>query len=105
MTLRILLFVIVEMELLFLAMSGVTLLWRSTQTLTWENILLIIEQALAPTLCFFVSFYWNDLYNVRAIKSLGEFYRYFSRALLIAVILLFLLSPLVSPPPLTSSVP
>jgi exopolysaccharide biosynthesis polyprenyl glycosylphosphotransferase len=105
MTLRILLFVIVEMGLLFLAMSGVTLLWRSTQTLTWENILLLIEQASAPTLCFFVSFYWNDLYNVRAIKSLGEFYRYFSRALLTTVILLFLFSPLVSPPPLTSSVP
>jgi hypothetical protein len=36
---------------------------------------------LIPTLCFFVSFYGNDLYNLRAIKSLHEFYRYFAWAL------------------------
>jgi exopolysaccharide biosynthesis polyprenyl glycosylphosphotransferase len=105
MTLRILLFVIVEMGLLFLAMSGVTLLWRSVPALSWENLAALIGQALIPTFCFFVSFYGNDLYNVRAIKSLREFYRYFSWALLTAVILLFASSSLVSLPPLTSSVP
>ena len=81
MTSRILLFVIVEMGLLFLAMSGVTLLWRSAPALSWENLAFLIGQALIPTLCFFVSFYGNDLYNLRAIKSLHEFYRYFAWAL------------------------
>jgi len=105
MTLRILFFVIVEMGLLFLAMSGVTLLWRSVPVLSWEHLASLIGQALIPTLCFFVSFYGNDLYNVRAIQSLSEFYRYFAWALLTTVILLFASSSLVPLPLLTNSVP
>lgn len=75
MTPRILAFALIEMASLFCVSSGVVFFWRGTPPWSVQEVLTLVGEALLVPLCFFTVFYSCDLYNVRAIRSLGDFRR------------------------------
>lgn len=98
MTPRVLSYVMVEVGLLFLALSGVVFPWRSIFTLDWQNLLALLGHGLIPPLCFFASFYGSNLYNLRVVRSLLDFRRRLFRPLLVTFVLLVVTSWFVPSP-------
>jgi exopolysaccharide biosynthesis polyprenyl glycosylphosphotransferase len=57
----------------------------------WTDVAIVLAKALAISLCCAVSFYYNDLYNLRIVRTFGEFARRLFHAFGVAFILLAVL--------------
>jgi FlaA1/EpsC-like NDP-sugar epimerase len=64
---------IVEGTSLFAAVCGALLLWASPLLADRTEVASLLGKALTFSLCCSVSFYYNDLYDLRIVRSLGEF--------------------------------
>jgi exopolysaccharide biosynthesis polyprenyl glycosylphosphotransferase len=63
--------ILFEGGLLFAAVSGAVL--DRTQPVSAGSVSLALGQALAVTLCYIVAFYYNDLYDLRMVRTFGNF--------------------------------
>ena len=57
----------------FAAVCGAIFIWASPLQMNWFDVLLVLAKALTISLCCAVSFYYNDLYDLRIVRSFGEF--------------------------------
>src|SRR5262249_14210260 len=64
---------LVEGGSLFGAVCAMVLLWVHPSILDWQDIGALVAQAAALSLCCIVAFYYNDLYDLKIVRSLGEF--------------------------------
>jgi sugar transferase (PEP-CTERM system associated) len=78
----------IEVGLLILGISGTVLLWARPLILDWIDVAAYMGQALILALCCVVSFYYNDLYDIRKVKGFSEFMARLVQALGVAFILL-----------------
>ena len=81
--------VVVEIMLLFLAVCGSILLQTPSPLFVWSNTVVISGQILFPAFCFILSFYYCDLYDLRIVRSFGEFLSRLPRAFGLTFILLY----------------
>ncbi|PYN46147.1 MAG: glycosyl transferase [Candidatus Rokuibacteriota bacterium] len=64
---------ILESMSFFAAVCGAILI-RTTPSMTnWTDVAILLTKALAISLCCTVSFYYNDLYDLRVVRTFGEF--------------------------------
>lgn len=77
-----------EGSLLFAAVAGGVIVWGSpVLTETW-GLPMLVWQALVPSFCCIVAFYYNDLYDLRIVRSFGEFASRLLQSFGVALILL-----------------
>src|SRR5713101_7504484 len=76
---------------LLAAVSGAILVWTTPLVASWTDGALALAKALAISLCCAVSFYYNDLYDLRIVRTFGEFAARLFNAFGVAFILLALL--------------
>ena len=58
---------------LFAAVSGAIFIWAHPLPMNGFDVLAVLAKALTLSLCCAVSFYYNDLYDLRIVRSFGEF--------------------------------
>src|SRR5262245_37997403 len=103
MTPGIITFALVEIGSLFLVLTGIGFPWRNVFVLEWSDIISFIGQTSVVPLCFFVTFYSSNLYNIRVARSLLEFRRRIFWPLLVIFLLLGVLSQFIPPIEFTGS--
>ncbi len=64
---------IVEGLVIFLAVSGSIFAWGHILLIDWLDVATVILQAAAVSLCCIVAFYYNDLYDLRVVRSFALF--------------------------------
>jgi exopolysaccharide biosynthesis polyprenyl glycosylphosphotransferase len=64
---------ILEGASLFAAVCGAIFLWAAPLLTQWTEIGVTLAKALAISLCGVVSFYYNDLYDLRIVRTFGDF--------------------------------
>lgn len=79
--------VLIEIGLLSLSIGGGIIL-VAIPLLTWPITFIALLQILAPVFCVAVSFYYNDLYDLRTVRSFGAFAARLPQTLGIALLLL-----------------
>jgi exopolysaccharide biosynthesis polyprenyl glycosylphosphotransferase len=79
---------LVEGAVLFSAVTGAILLWGQYTLLDARSLLLLAWQAALPSVCCIVSFYYNDLYDLRIVRSFAEFSSRLLQSFGVALILL-----------------
>jgi exopolysaccharide biosynthesis polyprenyl glycosylphosphotransferase len=82
---------ILEGASLFAAVCGAIFLSASPLLADWAEVGVVLGRALAISLCCAVSFYYNDLYDLRIVRSFGEFASRLLQAFGVALILLAIL--------------
>ncbi|MGH7408140.1 MAG: hypothetical protein ACREKF_09060, partial [Candidatus Methylomirabilales bacterium] len=60
---------LLEGGLLFAAVCGTIIIWVRPNLDGWINIVAVLGQALAVSLCCTVAFYYNGLYDLRIVRS------------------------------------
>ena len=80
--------VLIEIGLLTLSTGGGIVLATRPLLSTWPNIFIALLQVIAPALCIAISFYYNDLYDLRTVRSFGVFVARLPQALGIGLLLL-----------------
>lgn len=73
---------------LFVIVCGMTFLWDHSIPIDWVNAATVLGQGFAVSLCCIVSFYYNDLYDLRIVRSFREFASRLLRSFGVAFILL-----------------
>jgi exopolysaccharide biosynthesis polyprenyl glycosylphosphotransferase len=73
---------------LLAAVCGMTLLWGRGLILDWIDVAVVVGQALVLSLCCIVAFYYNDLYDLRVVRSFSAFASRLLQAFGVAFILL-----------------
>src|SRR4029450_5037684 len=58
---------------LWAAICGPILVWTTPAAASWTDGAIALAKALAIALCCIVSFYYNDLYDLRIVRTFGEF--------------------------------
>src|SRR5262245_387549 len=58
---------------LWAAICGAILVWTTPVADWWTDGAIALAKALAISLCCVVSFYYNDLYDLRIVRTFGEF--------------------------------
>jgi len=76
---------------LLAALCGAIVLWTTPLVASWTDGALALAKALAISLCCVVSFYYNDLYDLRIVRTFGEFAARLFHAFGVAIILLAVL--------------
>src|SRR5437899_8114363 len=76
---------------LLAAVCGAILVWTTPLVASWTDGALALTKALAISLCCAVSFYYNDLYDLRIVRTFGEFASRLFQAFGVAFILLAIL--------------
>jgi exopolysaccharide biosynthesis polyprenyl glycosylphosphotransferase len=76
---------------LLAAISGAILVWTIPLAASWTDGAIVLAKALAIALCCVVSFYYNDLYDLRIVRTFGEFAVRLFHAFGVAFILLAVL--------------
>ena len=79
---------LLEGSLLFAAVAGGIIVWGSPVLTEAWGLPMLIWQALVPPLCCIVAFYYNDLYDLRIVRSFGEFASRLLQSFGLALILL-----------------
>src|SRR5712692_6939430 len=79
---------LVEGGSLFSAVSAMVLIAGQSHILDWRDVLWLMAQAGALSLCCFVAFYYSDLYDLRIARSFGEFASRLFQSLGVAFLLL-----------------
>ena len=64
---------LVEGVSLFVAVGAMILLWLHPLLTDWTDVLTFLSQAIGISLCCLVAFYYNDLYDLRIVRSLSGF--------------------------------
>jgi sugar transferase (PEP-CTERM system associated) len=65
---------VVESGAVFLSLLGGELgRWRALPATTWLDGALLVTEVAILTLCFVIPLYYHDAYNLRVVKSFGEF--------------------------------
>ena len=62
-----------EGALLFAVVCGAIFLWVQPLLVDWIDLVAVLGQALVVSLCCILSFYYNDLYDLRIVRTLGDF--------------------------------
>ena len=94
-----------EGSAIFVAISGTALVWARPHLDSWVEVMAVLGQAFALSLCCIAAFYYTDLYDLRSIRSFRDFALRLPRSFGIAVILLaavYLLVPGIKIPFATS---
>jgi exopolysaccharide biosynthesis polyprenyl glycosylphosphotransferase len=78
----------VEGGLLFAAVSGTILFWGQSTVSGWHHVALLLWQAAVPSACCIIAFYYNDLYDLRIVRSFAEFSSRLLQSFGVALILL-----------------
>ncbi len=79
---------LIEGCVLFAAVSATIFGWARPLLVDWIDVVLVLAQAVALSLCCIVAFYYNDLYDLRIVRSFGEFSARLLQAFGVAFILL-----------------
>lgn len=79
---------LLELGSLFAVVFGVLSLSPHPIQPTWVDFAGVLGQSTAMTLCLILTFYYNDLYDFRIVRSLGEFIPRLLKSLLFAFLLL-----------------
>ena len=80
--------ILVEAATLFAAAGTTVFLWGSPHLLDWIDAASFLGQAAALSLCCIVAFYYNDLYDLRVVRSFAEFTTRLLQGLGVALLLL-----------------
>ena len=80
--------ILVEAATLFAAAATTVFLWGSPHLLDWIDAASFLGQAAALSLCCIVAFYYNDLYDLRVVRSFAEFATRLLQGLGVALLLL-----------------
>src|SRR5262245_1397978 len=64
---------LVETTLLAALVSGTALYWAPGALRDTAELTAVLSQALALAICCIVAFYYNDLYDLRVVRSFGAF--------------------------------
>jgi len=64
---------IIEGLVLSLAVAGSAFAWGHRLFLDWLDVAALLGQAAAVSLCCIVAFYYNDLYDLRVVRSFSLF--------------------------------
>jgi len=65
--------VAIEVGLVVLGTCGTVLLWVHSLLVEWKDVAAYGTQGLVLALACLLSFYYNDLYDIRRVRSFGEF--------------------------------
>ncbi len=76
---------------LLAAICGAILVWTTPLVASWTDGAIALAKALAISVCCAVSFYYNDLYDLRIVRTFGEFAVRLFHAFGVAFILLAVL--------------
>jgi sugar transferase (PEP-CTERM system associated) len=79
---------VLEGAVLFASISAAIFAWTFPLLLDWIDAAVVLGQALAFASCCIVAFYYNDLYDLRIVRSFGEFVTRLIQGLGVAFILL-----------------
>src|SRR5262245_2214290 len=79
---------VLEAALLFGAVCATTLAWARPVLIDWLDAVAVMTQALALAVCCTIAFYYNDLYDLRIVRSFGGFAARLVQAFGVAFILL-----------------
>lgn len=80
----------IEVSLLVLGISGTVLLWNRPLILDWIDAAAYLGQASILALSCVTAFYYNDLFDIRKVRRLGEFAARLIQAIGVSFILLAL---------------
>jgi sugar transferase (PEP-CTERM system associated) len=80
--------IVVEALALFVAVAATIFGWGHPLAGGWPRVLNVLGQAAALSLCCIVAFYYNDLYDLRVVRSFSEFGSRLLQAFGVALILL-----------------
>src|SRR3990172_6694370 len=64
---------LLEGILLCVVGSSMIVFWKHADISTWLNLAVLLLKGLALSLCCVVSFYYNDLYDLRIVRNFREF--------------------------------
>jgi exopolysaccharide biosynthesis polyprenyl glycosylphosphotransferase len=64
---------LLEGALLFAVVCSAIFLWVHPLLVDWIDLLALLSQALGLSLCCIVAFYYNDLYDLRIVRTFGDF--------------------------------
>ncbi|MBI3302445.1 MAG: exopolysaccharide biosynthesis polyprenyl glycosylphosphotransferase [Deltaproteobacteria bacterium] len=78
---------LIEIGVLVLLLCGAVVLWARPSSLDWWHVAEQAAMALIPVLCLMVSFYYNDLYDLRTVRNFAEFSARLPRALGVSFVL------------------
>ncbi len=76
-----------EGALLFAAVCGMIIAWGRPLLTEWDMLVLVL-QGTVPAFCCIVAFYYNDLYDLRIVRTFGEFASRLLQSFGVALILL-----------------
>jgi exopolysaccharide biosynthesis polyprenyl glycosylphosphotransferase len=77
-----------EGALLLAAVTGAILVWGQHNVFQLRDVPTLLWQAAVPSVCCIVSFYYNDLYDLRIVRSFAEFASRLLQSFGVALILL-----------------
>ncbi len=80
--------VVVEALALFVAVAATIFAWGHPLAGGWQGVVNVLGQAAALSLCCIVAFYYNDLYDLRIVRSFSEFGSRLLQSFGVALILL-----------------
>jgi sugar transferase (PEP-CTERM system associated) len=80
--------ILVEGAALFAAVAATVFVWGQPLLLDWLDVANLIGQAAIFSLCCIVAFYYNDLYDLRIVRSFGQFATRLLQGLGVALLLL-----------------
>ena len=80
--------VLLEAGLLWISVAAGILAWGQPASPGWGHFLAALQQAIAPSLCCVVSFYYNDLYDLRIVHGFRDFWVRLPQAFGVGFILL-----------------
>src|SRR4029450_11209133 len=78
----------VEGTALFAAVAATVFFWGQPLLLDWLDVANLLGQAAVFSLCCIVAFYYNDLYDLRIVRSFGEFATRLLQGLGVALLML-----------------
>jgi len=80
--------IFVEGAALFVAVATTVFFWGQPLLLDWLDVANLLGQAAVFSLCCIVAFYYNDLYDLRIVRSFGEFATRLLQGLGVALLML-----------------
>jgi len=80
--------ILIEGAALFAAVATTVFVWGQPLLLDWLDVAGLMGQAAVFSLCCIVAFYYNDLYDLRIVRSFGEFATRLLQGLGVALLML-----------------
>ena len=80
--------ILVEGAALFAAVAATVFVWGQPLVLDWLDVASLLGQAAMLSLCCIVAFYYNDLYDLRIVRSFSQFATRLVQGLGVALVLL-----------------